>query len=227
MAHISRWLFGFLAIICLSLLGVGCLHNIPDAQLALPGAYRYTDRPALAASEKIVEWPVYIDQNFNSQERADIINGALGQWNVVLNGHAKFVVVDDHFDMEDSVLKKVVEGRAFLILRVTPDNRIVQTVDQGQDVLGVTPAISMHWLYLVGARLDANRDEFISVTMHEMGHALGAEHTVGGLMNPYYHAEDAQCIDYKAMVQVADFYSWDKDSLNYCYWDIHAAPASN
>lgn len=225
MSHITKWLFGFLAIVSLSFLGAGC-HNLNvQSSLQVPGAYHYTHRPiTLASEEKPQVFPVYLDQNFTPQEQRDIVD-ALAQWNIVFNGHAEFQVVDIHFDMQEDILKQAVEGRAFLILRVSPLNRIVQTVDENHNVLGVTPAISMHWIDLVGVRLDTDRAEFISVTMHELGHALGAEHTDGGLMNAYYDPEAGQCIDYKAMVQVADFYSWDKDSLNYCYWDIHAAPA--
>ena len=231
MIHINKWLFAFLAIITFSFLGAGC--HLPPAELQMPGAYHYTHR---SLTNKTTVWPVYIDRNFTLAERQDILQ-ALAQWNLVLNGHAQLAAVDTYFDMQEDILKQAVEGRAFLILRVTPDNRIVKTVDQGHNVLGLTPALSMHWIYLVGQRFDSascsdgegatyscfNDVEFIDVTMHEIGHALGAEHTHGGLMNSYYDPESGQCIDYKAMVQVADFYSWDKETLNYCYWQTQAA----
>jgi hypothetical protein len=215
-----------------SFLGVGCHDLSVQSQLQLPGSYQYTHKVSIVEADRTLTWPVYIDRNFSLAEREDILQ-ALAQWNLVLNGHAQLAVVDTHFNMNENILKRAVEGRAFLILKVAPANRIVQTVDQDHDVLGVTPDISMHWIYLVGNRMyvedaktkavSVNDPEFISVTMHEMGHALGAEHTSGGLMNAYYDPEMGQCIDYKAMVQVADFYGWDKETLNYCYWATQAA----
>lgn len=214
-AHISTWLFAFLAIFSLSFLGEGCHPQLPGTTLT--GAMVYTHAPALSGQPVI--WPVYIDGAFTAEQQRQI-DWALANWNMAFNGHARLVVVDRHFDMQPAILQQALDNKVFLILPATPSNHFVSSVDGDRDVIGVTPFIGGHWLHLVVSRLTP--DQYGGVTMHELGHALGASHTSGGLMNAFYDHDD-QCVDYKAIVQVAEWYNWDINTVNYCYWDLHAA----
>ena len=218
MTHISNWLFGFLAIFSLSFFG--CQLQVVDAS-SKTGAMVYTQHPPVVGKGQ--QWPVYIDHSFTAAQQQQI-DVAITNWNIVLNGYAQLVVVQRDFDMaQDDVLQQIMQGHGYLILPATPDNRLVSSVDPDHNVTGITPFIGGHWIHLVVSRLPLR--DIVGVTMHELGHALGASHTPGGLMNSFYDGTHPfTCVDDQAMQQIADVNHWDRSTLNYCYWDPHAAP---
>jgi hypothetical protein len=162
-----------------------------------------------------VIWPVYIDRSFNVTQQAEL-DWALANWNIALNGHAKFVVVDRAFNMQSDILQQAMDKQVYLILPASPTNKLVKSVniDNHHWVIGITPYIGGHWIHLVVSRLTLAA--LGGVAMHELGHALGSGHTHGGLMDASYTHDD-QCVDYQAMEQVAQFQGWDVSTMNYCY----------
>lgn len=187
------------------------------------GMYHYTRLPSAVDSSQTLIYPVYIDKDYGEADQIEIAN-ALDQWNYVLNGHAKFVIVSTTFDMDPSVLHDVISGRAFAILKITSHNPMVVTADHvvtdnehltRSYSLGFTPDVGVHTVYLVRDRIPSN-EMVRGLMMHELGHALGAVHHPGGLMNPRYDAEMFQCVDYDTAVDVAKYNNWKVDTLNYC-----------
>lgn len=186
------------------------------------GMYHYTHAPLY--SQEMPTYPVYVDKDFGEADRLSIAE-ALDQWNYALNGHAKFVIVSDTFDMEPEILQRVVSGSAFVILKVSGDNPIVARSDEVVEEhehkgshsysLGFTVAIGNHTIYLVRDRIKENK-MVKGIVMHEVGHALGAEHVGDGLMFPGYDAERYQCVDYQTVKAVAEYHNWKVDTLNYC-----------
>lgn len=194
------------------------------------GMYQYTHVPS---NNRTQIMSVYIDKDFGEADKVEIAK-ALEQWNFALNGNAKFLIASQDFDMsEDSVLRDVQIGKAFLILKVNSNNPIVDAADSvvrqykpqatGKDLSwGFTTSIGDHKVYLVRDRM--NNGDIFYITMHELGHALGAEHTTDGLMYRLYSQDKFQCVDWLAIKQVAEYHGWDLGSINYC---ITAAPATD
>jgi hypothetical protein len=151
-----------------------------------------------------------------------------------MNGHAQFQVISDQFDMQEDILRRARNGTAFLILRIDSSNPIVGPADQGSQQewhrdgavggysLGFTPQIGSPIVYLVRDRLQ--NEDIYYVTLHELGHALGARHDADGLMYRYYRREVWQCVDRLAIRQVASYYHWDIHTVNYCVVARTAAP---
>lgn len=206
--------FAFL-ILSLSVFLIACA----DTHL---GMYHYTRVPLY--SHVMPTYPVYVDKDFGEADQLSIAE-ALDQWNYAINGHAKFNIVSNTFDMDPETLSRVMGGSVFVILKITSDNPIVNKPDeivkehtQGNIrnySLGFTPSTGDHTIYLVRDRI---RDNHMvkGLVMHEVGHALGAEHGGDGLMTPGYDAERYQCVDYYTANAVAQYHNWKVDTLNYC-----------
>lgn len=207
--------FVFLAFLAIVFFIPGC------AEEAHLGMYQYTH--LVNAGDHPQVFPVYVDKEFGEADKLDIVN-ALDQWNYVFNGHARFVVVDFQFDMQPEVILDCMKNNGFLIMKITASNPLTQTADDVVGTehngtphgvsLGFTPQLSSHKVYIVRDRLQ-NGDVFF-ILMHELGHALGADHTSDGLMYPHYSKVRFQCVDQSAAVQVAKAQGWSTDSLNYC-----------
>lgn len=207
----NLWLF---ALLLLGSLVFGCASGHL-------GVYHYTHTAPY--SQVMPTYPVYIDKDFGEADRMSIAE-ALDQWNYALNGHAKFIIVSDTFDMEPEVLSRVTGGDAFAILKVTGSNPIVARSDEiveehehlGHSYsLGFTPSLGSHTIYLVRDRIKDN-SMVKGIVMHEVGHALGSEHVGDGLMFPGYDVVRYQCVDYDTIKAVAAYQNWKVDTLNYC-----------
>lgn len=204
---IRLWLFAFCC-----LMAAGLVSCSPFARF---GLYQYTRNTVYQPAAQAPVYPVYVDKQFSGDDRL-AIQDALQQWDYALNGHARFVIVDTSFDMEMDKLQRAQRDDAFLIMMVHSDNPIIPTnIAPGQWCLGWTPYTGSHWIRLVRDRLDTSTDVKL-VLMHEIGHALGADHDGSGLMYNKYSPEQYQCVDYGAVVQVARWYHWDVHTLNYC-----------
>lgn len=55
------------------------------------------------------------------------------------------------------------------------------------------------------------------ILMHEMGHAFGAQHVDGTLMNPTWAPHRFVCPDKTTVAQVAAWWQINLDTLSYCY----------
>jgi hypothetical protein len=55
------------------------------------------------------------------------------------------------------------------------------------------------------------------ILQHEMGHAFGAQHVAGTLMNPRWYPHTFVCPDKTTVAQVAAWWQINLDGLSYCY----------
>jgi hypothetical protein len=176
------------------------------------GTYRYTHFPI--NSNVSGTYPVYVDKRLSGDDVE--IDAAIAAWNYALNGKMALTVVDWSFDMDPTEQQEAISRNGFLILRIDGDNPTIPDSAPGYWTLGFVPAIGNHWIYLVRQRVDYRRIKYL--TMHEIGHALGARHRQSGLMSRYYNS-GYKCVDYLTVEQVAAYMGWDVGGMNYCLPD--------
>lgn len=116
--------------------------------------------------------PTWVDVRFLEPEVL-AIRGAFTEWNCVLVGHRRFVVVSESFDMEPSVLGDV--GSGLVILARSETDPVLEVLPVG--VLGWvvhTPGEEGHEISLLPGRFRGNPAlEFSGAVLHEIGHVLG------------------------------------------------------
>jgi hypothetical protein len=83
--------------------------------------------------------------------------------------------------------------------------------------LGLANKVGGSWLYIVRDRL--GDVDITPVTLHELGHLLGAQHTEHYLMNPTYIKLQYACIDLDTIDRVAERWNLPLNKLNYCKYD--------
>jgi hypothetical protein len=178
----------------------GCVSNTPT--------YTYTDKPIYLGENKLV-W-VFIDQHFDPFEKMQI-SEALASWNKALNGYIELKPVlnvvqehqPDHPGDNDWVIQKVV-----------PRAEVFPKVDAGSRVLGVADSVGGHYIFLASDVISIANLYYVS--MHEMGHLLGAQHQSKDLMSPHFNKEHFHCIDAQTIMQVAKAQKLPLKDLNFC-----------
>lgn len=199
--------FVWVLLITLAIMLSGCLLG-PEL-----GQFTYVDHTALRG-KTVREIPIWVDKNFAEVDRVSIAN-AVATWNHALNGYVHLSIVDREFDMEVSKIIDQVHAGGWLFLKIKSGSPIIPVAKSGYRVLGFTEIVGGQHLWLVIDRL-ANEDVF-GITLHEIGHLLGANHTSGEhLMFPYYTRARYQCIDKESLSKVAAYYKLPLSNLNYC-----------
>lgn len=200
-------LFGFLVGI-----GTSCsffkINNPP-----LLGHYTYLQAPPyLGPVQRDI--PIWISSDIGEADQVEIAR-AVEQWNFVLNGHLHLHIVDYHFNMEISRIVESVRKGGWLLMPLESDSPLIPVPKKpGLWTLAFVERIGGNHLYLVRSRL-GNEDVF-GVTMHEMGHLLGAHHVGNKLMYDTFSRYRYQCVDYDTMVAVAKFQGIPPGDLHYC-----------
>lgn len=204
--------FLLLALVILAL-GFGCLGHQPKP-------FYYVGNPGETNVIPLKVYKIWIDKEFGAADQL-AIDDAIKQWNFALNGYVKLEVMSTQFDMEPEILARVMRGEGWVILKVNSTNSMVEGVDRKKDgtksyTLGWANQIGGNRMYLIRDRL--RNDWVMGVTLHEIGHLLGAEHDDIYLMAPHFHWEDARCVDYEAIKLVAAYQHIPLSRLNYCVY---------
>jgi len=149
---------------------------------------------------------VLIDATFEAPDQ-QAIAGAVEDWNVVLSGA---IVLEPH------VTDMSLTERAILIMRISSDASFIPPHRAGERVLAFTDRIGGRNVWLVKDRLPL--DAVRGVTLHELGHVLGADdrRDVEGLM--YIPTGPLQwgCVDKMTAQEVAHAQGLSLAALAYC-----------
>lgn len=188
--------------------------------------YRYTQFPGSLVAWKTI--PIYIDKNFGAADLVSL-DDSINAWNYALNGYIKLEVASTKFDMEPEIIRQCLAGGCWMIMRIDSSNPMV---DDGASVNGQPVALTLAWVNDIGGNRmfiirDRMRNEWVmGVSLHEMGHLLGAEHDNVYLMSAHYNWEDQRCVDYQAMKAVAEYQHLPVSRLNYCVYGEGVRPTS-
>lgn len=155
--------------------------------------------------------PVVIDRDFSPEMKQEVKN-AIKEWNLSLNGNISLFVISEDFNMEVSMIETIIQTHGIMILSVSPEGVVFRNIDDGN--LGAkVDAIGGTTVYLLQGRATVERAK--RLTMHEIGHILGAQHRDGTLMDPSLrHA--TPCIDQETIEQVAQYQNLNAKTMNYC-----------
>lgn len=176
------------------------------------GQYSYTNKTQyMGPPARIV--PIWVDKNFGAADKI-AIDDAINAWNYALNGFIVLKVVDTEFDMEIPKIVEQVRDNGWLFMKINSDNSMVPVLKDGFRTIGFCERVGGNHLYLVRDRM-FNSDVY-GVTMHEIGHLLGAEHKGDRLMYPHFTRARFQCVDSTTIEQVATWNHIPVDRLNFC-----------
>jgi hypothetical protein len=201
---------GILAI--LIMLGIGC--DSPRMMIQ----YVHSPVSILARHQQI---EVYVDSRFgltspnpvkkdepNIEGDTEIIQEAIDEWNLSLNGYLRLVVVDWNFDMEPSKLV----GDGLFIMQTDGTN--AYTVSK-RYVLGWTSEVGGNYIWVVRDRIGTG-NMLRGVVLHEIGHALGSGHLGAESLMYVYDGGSGQCVDLATVKEVGKYWGFDWQNMNYC-----------
>lgn len=176
------------------------------------GQYTYTNKTQYIGPP-VRTIPIWVDKNFGAADKV-AIDDAINSWNYALNGFVVLKVVDEEFDMEIPKIVEQVKDNGWLFMKINSDNSMVPILKDGFRTIGFCERVGGNHLYLVRDRM-FNSDVY-GVTMHEIGHLLGAEHKGDRLMYPHFTRARFQCVDEVTIGQVATWNHIPVDRLNFC-----------
>lgn len=177
----------------------------------LAGCVQYTHHNPISNAQVV---PVYIT-GFIPDVRRELV-GAVGEWNVALNGHMVLVVMSEEITSATMPLNFIAQKQnAIVIVGVDREAPMIQAAHFDGAV-----AVSYPWghkkpasiIYLTNTLSPKTARHIL---LHEIGHSEGAEHLDYSLMQLHYSI-DYDCIDEKTMMQVAKANRWDLWTTNWC-----------
>lgn len=200
----------------------GCLSNITVFTAPKLGEYEYVRKDSYTGPAYRTI-PIWIDKNFGAADQV-AIDDAIQKWNYAMNGYIVLKVVDTNFDMEVDKITKQVSENGWLFMKIKSDNKMIpDQKEKGYWTIGFTEKLGGNHMYLVRDRL--GNDDIFGVTLHEIGHLMGADHVGTRLMYPHYTRAGFQCIDYDTIKAVAKWQDLDASNLNYCIDKTPGGPA--
>ena len=154
--------------------------------------------------------PIRVDQNFFGWEKFEI-QSAVAEWNLALNGNIKLKIVSENFDMDPDQIIETISRSGWLFLKINEDSYLIPS----PSTLAFTNDLSGYYLYAIDGRY--SESSFRGIIRHEIGHLLGAEHDVDGLMFPGYDFVKFECIDQRTILQISIRHQINPPCLSYCF----------
>ncbi len=176
---------------------------------AAPPTWHYTNRAWYEGKPKTI-W-VWIDNSFDTYDKINITE-AMALWNKSLNGYIELRSVLPYGQPE---APKAPREQDWVITKVPPGDSSLPHVDAGTKILGAVNVIGGNKMFLARDAMDHVGDIY-GVTLHEIGHLLGAEHMGDHLMYPHYDRDKFHCIDLVTALQVSKKQNIPAGRINYC-----------
>jgi hypothetical protein len=170
--------------------------------------YHYTDKVAYHGKPKEI-W-VWIDKEFDVFDRIAITE-AMASWNKSLNGYIELKPVNKYISQDRPEMPR---DQDWIFTKVDPGSASLAKAKAGQVTIGTADFIGGHNVFL--ARQSMNLGDVYYVSLHEMGHLLGADHRGEKLMYPTYTEDRFHCIDWLTVSQVAVWNNLPISEMNYC-----------
>lgn len=168
--------------------------------------------PATIPSRTTVTIPVYIE-GFAAEDSASI-GVAVDQWNHDLNGNIVFRIDGVASVFPVSLYVEADVMRWVLIMQVDSSCTFIpKFLDKP---LAWTDQVGGTRVWIIRDRMKPEDVE--PVTLHELGHVLGAKDRLdgGGLMFYAYRPQSFGCVDLDTMVEVSRHYGLQLNQLSYC-----------
>jgi hypothetical protein len=165
--------------------------------------------------------PLYIDQRFTPEQDREILF-AVSEWNRVLNGYLMIEIADWHYIIGslgarriDDQIEKTQQG---IVLLAVNSNDPIVSLYHADTFLAFVNNVgdAAHVLVMIRDRISTR--PYHTILMHELGHALGAQHVnTISLMFPNTDGDlMLDCVDKITASQIATYHHMDLNHLNYC-----------
>lgn len=139
----------------------------------------------------------------------------IDEWNFALNGEMKLEIKDEHWKIDREAIDDMVYSDSGLVISKTT-SLYASEKGKGENVVAWTSDIGGHQIFMIVGRIESPW-MFNITLLHEIGHALGAEHVEepGHLMTLGVEL-GRTCIDEDAVRQIARFEKLDPERMNWC-----------
>lgn len=188
---------------------------------APPAQYIYTHHQPADYTDRTIN--IYIDKSFGEADKIEM-QKAVDQWNFALNGYIKINIAEEPFDGSVYMILRAQRERGWLFMKINKDDPIIPKDST------VSPDKPQYFIVAFCDKVGGDKTWFIrdligdnskmyGITLHEMGHLLGANHNGKYLMSPHYDVNGYKCIDKGTMTQVSNFIGVPLKNLNYCLYE--------
>ncbi len=162
---------------------------------------------------------VFIDDKFSQTERL-LVEDGVQEWERATNEELIYIPQIDPVTHIVHCTKDIYVARVFSQDKIVLDTqRAIKEYDGSEVELAgyATPTCAKKYFFIVADEIDTD-ESFIDVTMHEMGHILGMQHTKQENMTVMYPSLDksAQCLTHLDMVQFTEIWHADIALMRPC-----------
>lgn len=179
-----------------------------------PSRYYIYRHPSerLERTDLIPVIPVYIDTTHFSFSEISEIELGIRTWDFALNGYLRLDIHRRALDIRQ--MRMITSSGGYVIIQIEGSSKLLKHLNNAGGTWGYASCVGCHMIGLVRGRIPSGY--LVGVTLHEIGHLLGADHG-DGLMYPYVgDIHQYECIDRGVIEQVAKRWRLPVDRLNYC-----------